>query len=120
MAALPGLSANLSTVGNWCGPSQEVAKRQPTNTYFHHHLIKREKDISTLRKDDLILRIKEKVCGNSLAVQWLGLHAFTAKGLGSVPGRGTRIPQAVRCGQKQKKSGRPHILENIAYDLDGE
>ena len=24
--------------------------------------------------------------GNSLVVQWLGLHAFTAKGAGSVPG----------------------------------
>ena len=31
---------------------------------------------------------------NSLAVQWLGLHAFTAKGVGSVPGQGTKIPQA--------------------------
>ena len=29
-----------------------------------------------------------------LAVQWLGLHAFTAKGVGSVPGQGTKIPQA--------------------------
>ena len=24
---------------------------------------------------------------------WLGLHAFTAKGAGSVPGQGTKIPQ---------------------------
>ena len=31
---------------------------------------------------------------NSLVVQWLGLHAFTAKGVGSVPGQGTKIPQA--------------------------
>ena len=30
--------------------------------------------------------------GNSLAVQWLGLHAFTAKGWGSIPGWGTEIP----------------------------
>ena len=34
--------------------------------------------------------------GNSLLVQWLGLHAFTAKGMGSIPGRGTKILQAVR------------------------
>ena len=26
---------------------------------------------------------------NSLAVQWLGLHAFTAVGPGSIPGQGT-------------------------------
>ena len=39
---------------------------------------------------------------NSLAVQWLGLHAFTAEGAGSIPGGGTKIPQATRCGQKKK------------------
>ena len=27
---------------------------------------------------------------NSLVVQWLGLHVFTAKGMGSIPGRVTR------------------------------
>ena len=31
---------------------------------------------------------------NSLAVQWLGLGAVTAKGTGLIPGRGTKIPQA--------------------------
>ena len=25
--------------------------------------------------------------------QWLGLHAFTVKGPGSIPDQGTRIPQ---------------------------
>ena len=40
---------------------------------------------------------------NSLAVQWLGLGAFSAKGPGSIPGRGTKIPQAVQRSQKQKK-----------------
>ena len=39
--------------------------------------------------------------GNSLAVKH---HAFTAKGLDSVPGRGTRIPQAAQHGQKKKKN----------------
>ena len=34
----------------------------------------------------LVLEIR---CRNSLAVQWLGLHAVTAKGPGSIPGRGT-------------------------------
>ena len=32
--------------------------------------------------------------GNSLVVQWLGLRTFTAVGLGSIPGRGTKIPHA--------------------------
>ena len=31
---------------------------------------------------------------NSLAVQWLGLHAFTAEGLGSITGQGPKIWQA--------------------------
>ena len=33
------------------------------------------------------------LCGNSLTVQWLGVHTLTAEGLGSIPGEGTRIPQ---------------------------
>ena len=39
----------------------------------------------------------------SLAVQWLGLCASTALGAGLIPGRGTKIPYAVRHGQKIKK-----------------
>ena len=35
-------------------------------------------------------------------VQWLGLRAFTAKGPGSVPGRGTKILQAVQHHRKKK------------------
>ena len=41
--------------------------------------------------------------GNSLVVQWLVLRAFTAECPGSIPGRGTKIPQAARCGQKTKQ-----------------
>ena len=42
------------------------------------------------------LNLKIMLLGNSLAVQWLGLHALTAEGQGSVPGGGTTIPQAAR------------------------
>ena len=41
--------------------------------------------------------------GNSLAVQWLELHAFTAEGPGSIPGWGTKIPQAAQHSQKKRK-----------------
>ena len=41
--------------------------------------------------------------GNSLAVQWLGLHAFTSEGSGSISGGGTKIPQAA-AWQKKKKT----------------
>ena len=29
--------------------------------------------------------------------------AFTAEGLGSIPGQGAEIPQTARCGKKKKK-----------------
>ena len=40
--------------------------------------------------------------GYSLVVQWLGLCALIAKGTGSIPGQGTKIPQATQCGQKNQ------------------
>lgn len=43
----------------------------------------------------------EKVfLGNSLAIQWLGLHASRAGTMGFIPSWGTKPPQAVWCGQK--------------------
>ena len=45
-----------------------------------------------MRLDDF----KVSCAGNSLAVQLLGLCAFAAESPGSIPGRGTKIPQAVR------------------------
>ena len=35
-------------------------------------------------------------------VQWLGLHTVTAEGMGSIPGQGTKILQAVQCGQNKQ------------------
>ena len=35
-------------------------------------------------------------------VQWLELQAFTAKGPGSIPGQGIKIPQAVWCRQNRE------------------
>ena len=40
---------------------------------------------------------------NSPAVQWLGLHAFTADGQGSIPVQGTKILQRAWHGQTRKK-----------------
>ena len=39
----------------------------------------------------------------SLAVQWFGLCAVTAKGAGSVCGWGTKIPQATKHSQNSNK-----------------
>ena len=45
----------------------------------------------------------EVFLGNSMAVQWLGLWAFTAEGPGLIPGRGTKIPRASYCAKKKKR-----------------
>ena len=45
--------------------------------------------------------ISEVCLGNSLAV--LPLRASTAGGTGSVPGQGTKIPQALQHGQRKKE-----------------
>ena len=47
-------------------------------------------------------------------VQWLGLGAFTAVGPGSIPGWGTRIPQAMQQGKKTKtKQNSPDSGEEL-------
>ena len=51
---------------------------------------------------DFCKKLRCKKFGNSLVVQLLGLHAFAAKGLGSLPSHGTRSPQTVWRGQKKK------------------
>ena len=52
--------------------------------------------------------------GNSRAFQWLGLHTLTAEGPRSIPGRGTKIPQAPQHRPKKKKKDDP-LKNNIAY-----
>ena len=44
---------------------------------------------------------------NSLVVYWLGLHTFTAEGLGSIK-QGTKIPQAARHGQIKRQNKQTH------------
>ena len=44
--------------------------------------------------------------GNSLAVQWLGLRALTARCLGSIPDPGNKIPRAAQRSQKRKKKSK--------------
>ena len=48
-------------------------------------------------------RIKKELIRNSLVVQWLGFHALTAEGLGSIPDQGTKMPQAAQHGQGREE-----------------
>ena len=50
------------------------------------------------------MRCGKKKRNNSLAVKWLGLCALTVKGRGSIPGQGTKIPQAAQHIQERKKN----------------
>ena len=60
----------------------------------------------------LILVSKVSVL-TSLAVQGLGLHAFTRRGTGSVPGQGTKIPQTAWCPPPKKN----YLCVVILFDI---
>lgn len=51
-----------------------------------------------------------------LVVQWLRLYPSTA-GVSSVPGRGNKIPHAMWCGKKKKKS--PSLVLTLPFFLFG-
>ena len=55
--------------------------------------------------------------GTSLVVQWLGLWASNAGGMGSIPGWGTKIPHAARRGQKKITRDRVAYTINIYFLL---
>ena len=57
--------------------------------------------------------IKKARTGNSLAIQWLGLHALTAKG--SSPGWGTKIPHVARHSQKKKQEPFRLVVDSSHY-----
>ena len=48
-----------------------------------------------------------------------GLGAFTAGGMGSIPGRGTKIPQATWRGQKKKKKERKKEMQSPRLKNEG-
>ena len=53
-------------------------------------------------------QLRYNLIGNSLVLQWLGLCTFTAEGAGSIPGQGTKIPQAAVYQKKKKKT--PNLI----------
>ena len=50
-----------------------------------------------------------------MAVQWLGLQAFPAEGLDSIPGRGAKIPQAAGMPEKKKVIQCMLLSEEYSY-----
>ena len=49
--------------------------------------------------------IRKGQTGASLVVQWLRLCAPSARGMGLIAGRGTKIPHAAKCSQKKTRKG---------------
>ena len=70
---------------------------------------KMQEDESSLHSNGDLSYMSIYICqkhtakGNSLAVQWLGLHTLTAEGPGSIPGWGTRIPHPTSCASWSPK-----------------
>ena len=48
---------------------------------------------------------------DSQVIQWLRLCAFTAEGVGSIPGQGTEIPQAASGAKKERKKKKERARE---------
>ena len=51
-----------------------------------------------------MLKKKKSSTGTSLAVQGLRFSASSARGVSSVPGQGTKMPDAAWCGKKTTKN----------------
>ena len=71
-----------------------------TQNYYRENTLKKKFSNNSESKN---LVIKILFWGTSLAVQWLRLHTSSAGGVGSIPGRGTKVPNATWHGQKKKK-----------------
>ena len=56
----------------------------------------------------LLQCIQDQHLGTSLDIQWLGLRAFTAVGVGLILGRGNKTPLAAWHNQKNKKNWASH------------
>ena len=69
-----------------CGVAKEKEKKK-----------KHTMDVRTSLITNLFLKCIPTTC---LAVQWLRLRASNAGAVGSIPGRGTKIPRAAWCGRK--------------------
>ena len=62
--------------------------------------------------DRMILKL---IMGTSLAAQWLGLCTSTGGGERSIPGQGTKIQQAMQCGDQYNNNNTTLIMANSKY-----
>ena len=81
--------------------SKELAGKVNLHAYI---LVRKYKLLVYFLVKDYCQSQRTDFSGTSLAVQQLGLHASTAGGTGLIPGQGTKIAHAPRCGPKQTKT----------------
>ena len=99
------MSSSLKMGNRWCSAEDQFQKKGETGKVVGltgESMSGGDLDSNSRLGYVVVLLWKKAFPRSSLAVQWLGLCAFTAVGLGSIPGRGTKIPQAMQCGQKKK------------------
>ena len=63
----------------------------------------------------LIKKSLEETGKTSLTFQWLRIHAFTIRGVGSIPDQGTKILHAMPCHQKKKKNSKTGKCSDLIY-----
>ena len=69
-----------------------LQKYSIVNLYPYYTHIRKDKRAENEWTKGSTLSYKRGKLGNSLVVQWLGLHAFTAKGTGTILDWGTKSP----------------------------
>ena len=94
VGSIPGRGTKIPT----CLLAQ---KNQHPNIKQKQYCNKFNKDFKKMLKKKMSLAVG--VGGTSLAIQWLGVFPFTAEGVGSIPGQGTKIPQVAHAAKKKKK-----------------
>ena len=97
-----------------------------TTCSFSHLLLLQTRNTNTLLQDinDWEKQSLKTHPGIPLAVKWLRLCASNSGDLSLIPGRGTKIPHAVGCGQKikkkffnEKKKTHPIIGDSLYYSV---
>ena len=86
---------------HYIGVPEGEDREKETENIFEHIIA--ENFSNLVKETDIQVQEAQRVPNKMMAVQWLGLHASTAGGMGSIPGWETKIPHAKQGSQKKKE-----------------